>query len=93
MSRVRVRGILIAPDTVRLQHPLPLPEGSEVEVFVQEQPVRGSMKLMLATLESIHAWLEAAGHRPPSPEEVLERIEAEHSSWDKETSENGETHL
>jgi hypothetical protein len=51
------------------------------------------MKLMLATLESIHAWLEAAGHRPPSPEEVLARIEAERSSWDKETSENGETHL
>jgi len=82
MRRIRVRGVLVSPDTVRLQSPLPLPEEAEVEVLVQEPPARGSMMLMLATLESIHAWLEVTGHRPPSPKEVLERIEAERNSWD-----------
>jgi hypothetical protein len=89
MSRVRVRGVLIAPDTVRLQHPLPLPEGAEVEVLVEAPPMRGSFPLMLATLEAIHARLEAAGHRPPTPKEVLERIEAERASWEKEQMPSG----
>jgi hypothetical protein len=30
---------------------------------------------MLATLEAIHARLEAAGHRPPTPEEVRASVE------------------
>jgi hypothetical protein len=90
---MRVRGVLVSPDTVRLHQPLPLPDGSEVEVLAQSPLVRGSLPLMLATLESIHAQLEAAGHRPPTPEEVLERIEAERASWEKEMQENGETHL
>ena len=84
MRRMRVRGVLVSPDTVRLHQPLPLPDGSEVEVLAESPLARGSLPLMLATLESIHAQLEAAGHRPPTPEEVLERIEAERASWEKE---------
>jgi hypothetical protein len=30
---------------------------------------------MLATLEAIHTRLEAAGHRPPTPEEVRASVE------------------
>ena len=84
MRRMRVRGVLVSPDTVRLHEPLLSPNGAEVEVLVEEPHARGSLPLMLATLEAIHARLEAAGHRPPTPEEVLERIEAERASWEKE---------
>jgi len=82
MRRIRVRGVLVSPDTVRLHQPLPLPDGSEVEVLAESPLARGSLPLMLATLEAIHARPEAAGHRPPTPEEVLERIEAERASWE-----------
>ena len=81
---MRVRGVLVAPDTVRLHQPLLLPDGSEVEVLIEEPHPRGSLTLMLATLEAIHARLEAAGYCPPTPEEVLERIEAERATWEKE---------
>jgi hypothetical protein len=52
---MRVRGVLVSPDTVRLHQPLPLPDGSEVEVLAQSPLVRGSLPLMLATSEAIHA--------------------------------------
>ena len=55
MRRLRVRGVLVSPDTVRLHQPLPLPDGAEVEVLVQSPLVRGSLPLMLATSEAIHA--------------------------------------
>lgn len=83
MRQIRVRGVLVSPDTVRLHEPLLLPNGAEVEVLIEEPHARGSLPLMLATLEAIHARLEAAGHRPPTPEEVLERIEAERASWER----------
>jgi len=67
MRRMRVRGVLVSPDTVRLHEPLLLPNGAEVEVLVEEPHARGSLPLMLATLEAIHARLEAVGHRPPPP--------------------------
>ena len=55
MRRLRVRGVLVSPDTVRLHQPLPLPDGAEVEVLVQSPLLRSSLPLMLATSEAIHA--------------------------------------
>jgi len=75
MRRIRVRGVLVSSDTVRLHQPLLLPDGSEVEVLIEEPHPRGSLTLMLATLKATHARLEAAGHRPPTPEEVRASIE------------------
>ena len=75
MRRIRVRGVLVSSDTVRLHQPLLLPDGSEVEVLIEEPHPRGSLPLMLATLEAIHARLEAAGYCPPTPEEVRASIE------------------
>ncbi len=91
MRQIRVRGVLVSPDTVRLRAPLQLPEGAEVEVLAGTPTGRGSLQLMLATLEAIHAQLEAVGHMPPAPEEVLERFENERASWEKNG--DGETHL
>ncbi len=82
MRHIRVRGVLISPDTVLLRDPLPLPAG--VEVLASERRARGSLQLMMATLETIHAQLEAAGHTSPTPEEVLNCIEAERASWEGE---------
>ncbi|CUU07158.1 hypothetical protein GBSOP10_10498 [Armatimonadetes bacterium GBS] len=83
MKSIKVRGTLVSPQVVRLQEPLPLPEGAEVEVWVETPQARGSLQLMLATLEKIHAQLEASGHIPPTAEEVLARIENERASWEE----------
>ena len=89
MARLVRRGVLTAHDTVRLTEPVELPEGTEVDVVIDTRLERGSLHLMLETLRTIHADLDAAGHCPPTDEEVLARIEAERRAWDKENLEEG----
>ena len=87
MARLVRRGILTAHDTVRLTEPVELPEGTEVDVLIDTRVVQGSLPIMLETLRKIHADLAAAGHRPPTDEEVLARIEAERCAWERENIE------
>jgi hypothetical protein len=46
-----------------------------------------------AETKAMHAHLEASGHLPPTPKEVLERIEAERACREKEMPERAKTHL
>lgn len=48
----------------------------------EHEPPRGSYEAMMRTLELIHAELRAAGHKPPTREEVDARIEEERCSWE-----------
>jgi len=67
MRRLRVRGVLVSPDTVQFRQPLPLPDGSEVEVLAQEPTNRGSLPLMLATLERFTRGLKQLDIAPQRP--------------------------
>jgi len=78
---------LTARDTVRLTEPVELPEGTEVEVLIDTRMAQGSLPIMLETLRKIHAELAVAGHRPPTDEEVIARIEAERRAWERENIE------
>jgi hypothetical protein len=87
MARLARRGVLTARDTVRLTEPVELPEGTEVEVLIDTRIAQGSLPIMLETLRKIHADLAVAGHRPPTDEEVIARIEAERRAWERENIE------
>jgi hypothetical protein len=87
MARLARRGVLTARDTVRLTEPVELPEGTEVEVLIDTRMAQGSLPIMLETLRKIHAELAVAGHRPPTDEEVIARIEAERRAWERENIE------
>lgn len=78
---------MTARDTVRLTEPVELPEGTEVEVLIDTRMAQGSLPIMLETLRKIHADLAVAGHRPPTDEEVIARIEAERRAWERENIE------
>ena len=78
---------MTARDTVRLTEPVELPEGTEVEVLIDTRIAQGSLPIMLETLRKIHADLAVAGHRPPTDEEVIARIEAERRAWERENIE------
>jgi len=67
MRRLRVRGVLVSPDTVQFRQPLPLPDGSEVEVLAQEPTTRGSLPLVLATLERFTRGWRRRGIVPQRP--------------------------
>jgi hypothetical protein len=56
MGQIIVRSVLVSPEPVRLSQPLSLPDGAQVEVLVEALPARGSLPLMLAILEAIHAY-------------------------------------
>lgn len=61
--------------------------GKRVRVIVleEEEPSVSSLECMFQALERIHAQLKAAGHMPPSDDEVLSRIESERRSWEEPT--------
>jgi len=89
MPKVRVRGIMLSSNTIRLDSPIPLSEGAAVEVEldvhssddIDTPPSTGSLAMLMLALEQIHAELRATGHQPPSAEEVQRRIEMERQSW------------
>ncbi len=97
MPKMRVRGIVLGSNIIRLDCPVPLSEGAAVEVVVDvhssdninNPPRTGSLDMLLLSLEQIHAELRATGHKPPSAEEVRRRIEVERRSWEENPSVRG----
>jgi hypothetical protein len=97
MPKMRVRGIVLGSNIIRLDCPIPLSEGAAVEVVVDvhssdntnSPPRTGSLDMLLLSLEQIRAELMATGHEPPSAEEVRRRIEVERRSWEDNPSARG----
>ena len=79
-KREIVTGTLIDDHTVALDKPLSL-KSMKVRVAIEpldEKPPQGYRPEIIA---KIYAAQAARGYRPPSREEVDQRIEAERDSW------------
>lgn len=64
-----------------LDEPVPLDDG-RVQVTVQAMVKKKTKLSHDEILAGIHARLKAAGHVPPTREEVDRRVEEERNSWD-----------
>jgi len=87
MIKRRVKGVVIGSRWVELEEPLPIPEGTPVEVTISQseapgsrRQARGSLEAMLATLDIIQANLRMAHFLSPEREEVDARIREERDS-------------
>jgi len=82
MEQAYVRtGELRDGRSLLLDEAVPLATG-KVRVTVQQIAKPGGPRSHAEVLAEIHAQLKAAGHVPPTAEEVVQRIQAERNSWD-----------
>jgi hypothetical protein len=77
---VTLRGTVLADGSLRLDAPVPLPQG-EVEVIVRPLPPPGNESVM-EVLARVRAQQKARGHVSPSGEESDAEVRRMRDEWD-----------